>query len=144
MSTNEILDSLTLLEKDWDIDPIIRKFILGKYTNVSDFTLKVKDVIFHIPYLPEEKKYILWKCYWPDRCVSQDSARDREPLFLTAGQPDAAFADDGVVTIGEIEDEGFGVGRARRFDHLVVRGVGASEVDVVSNSPVEQKNVLEY
>ena len=55
MSTNEILDSLTLLEKDWDIDPIIRKFILGKYTNVSDFTLKVKDVIFHIPYLPEEK-----------------------------------------------------------------------------------------
>lgn len=79
MSTNEILDSLTLLEKDWDIDPIIRKFILGKYTNVSDFTLKVKDVIFHIPYLPEEKKYILWKCYWPD-CHNCCNRQGRLPL----------------------------------------------------------------
>ena len=79
MSTNEILDSLTLLEKDWDIDPLIREFILGKYTNVSDFTLKVKDVIFHIPYLPEEKKYILWKCYWPD-CDNCCKRQGRLPL----------------------------------------------------------------
>ena len=79
MSTNEILDSLTLLEKDWDIDPVIREFILGKYTNVSDFTLKVKDVIFHIPYFPKEKKYILWKCYWPD-CHNCCNRQGRLPL----------------------------------------------------------------
>ena len=79
MSTNEILDSLTLLEKDWEIDPIIREFILGKNTNVSDFTLKVKDVIFHIPYLPKEKKYILWKCYWPD-CHNCCNRQGRLPL----------------------------------------------------------------
>ena len=55
MSQKEIQESLDLLEKDWDVDPILRDFVLGKYTDVTDFTLKVKDVIFHIPYLPKEK-----------------------------------------------------------------------------------------
>ena len=60
MSQKEIQESLDLLEKDWDVDPILRDFVLGKYTDVTDFTLKVKDVVFHIPYLPKEIKYILW------------------------------------------------------------------------------------
>ena len=55
MSQKEIQESLDLLEKDWDVDPILRDFVLGKYTDVTDFTLKVKNVVFHIPYLPKRK-----------------------------------------------------------------------------------------
>ncbi len=55
MSQKEIQESLDLLEKDWDFDPILRKFVLGKITDVSDFAIKVKDVVFHVPYLNSEK-----------------------------------------------------------------------------------------
>ena len=79
MSQKEIQESLDLMEKDWDFDPILHDFVLGKYTDVTDFTLKVKDVIFHIPYLPKEKKYILWKCYWPD-CHNCCERQGRLPL----------------------------------------------------------------
>ena len=79
MSQKEIQESLDLLEKDWDVHPILHDFMLGKYTDVTDFTLKVKDVTFHIPYLPKEKKYILWKCYWPD-CHNCCDRQGRLPL----------------------------------------------------------------
>jgi hypothetical protein len=55
LSQKEIQESLDLLEKDWDLDPILRKFMLGKITDVSDYAIKVKDVIFHVPYLNSEK-----------------------------------------------------------------------------------------
>ena len=55
MSQKEIEESLDLLEKDWDVDPILRKFMLGKITDVSDYPIKVKDVVFHVPYLNSEK-----------------------------------------------------------------------------------------
>jgi Fe-S-cluster containining protein len=79
LSQNEIEESLNLLQKYWDIDPILRQFMLGKISNVSDFSIKVKDVIFHIPYLNSEKKYILWKCYWPD-CHNCCDRQGRLPL----------------------------------------------------------------
>ena len=50
MSQKEIQESLDLLEKDWDVDPILHDFVLGKYTDVTDFSLIVKDVVYHIPY----------------------------------------------------------------------------------------------
>jgi len=49
LSQKEIQESLDLLEKDWDFDPILRKFVLGQITDVSDFAIKVKDVVFHVP-----------------------------------------------------------------------------------------------
>ena len=79
MSQNEIQKSLELLKKDWEIDPLIQDFILGKISEVSDYTAKIKDVIFHIPYLTKEKKYILWKCYWPD-CHNCCNRQGRLPL----------------------------------------------------------------
>ena len=79
MSFNEIQKSLELLKKDWDIDPIIHDFVLGKIKTVSDFTLKVDAVVFHIPFLPEVGKYILWKCYWPD-CHNCCNRQGRLPL----------------------------------------------------------------
>jgi hypothetical protein len=36
LSQKEIEESLNLLQKDWDIDPILRQFMLGKITDVND------------------------------------------------------------------------------------------------------------
>ena len=55
MSQKEIEESLDLLQKDWDVDPILRNFMLGKIRDVSDYPVKVKDVIFHVPYIQSEK-----------------------------------------------------------------------------------------
>ncbi|MCE9652641.1 MAG: YkgJ family cysteine cluster protein [Nitrosarchaeum sp.] len=79
MSQKEIEESLNLLQKDWNVDPILREFMLGKISDVSDYSLKVKDVIFHIPYLASQKKYILWKCFWPD-CHNCCDRQGRLPL----------------------------------------------------------------
>jgi len=79
LSQNEIEESLILLEKNWDVDPILRQFMLGKIVDVSDHPIKVKDVIFHVPYLNSEKKYILWKCFWPD-CHNCCDRQGRLPL----------------------------------------------------------------
>ena len=79
MSQKEIAESLDLLEKDWEIDPIIRDFHLQKRDDVSENIIKMKNVIFHIPYLSKEKKFILWKCYWPD-CSNCCTRQGRLPL----------------------------------------------------------------
>ena len=79
MSFTEIKKSLEMLKKDWDVDSLIQDFMLGKISDVSDFSIKVKDVIFHIPFLMKEKKYILWKCYWPD-CHNCCERQGRLPL----------------------------------------------------------------
>ncbi len=89
MSKTEIENSLKLLEKDWDIDPILRDFMLGKISDVGDYPVKIKDVIFHIPFLMKEKKYILWKCYWPD-CHNCCERQGRLPL-----------TSDDLITIGK-------------------------------------------
>ena len=52
----EITKSIELLEKDWDIDPIIKDFHLGKRDDVTENSIKVKDVIFHIPFCNNDTK----------------------------------------------------------------------------------------
>ena len=89
MSQKEIEESLNLLEKNWEVDPIIRDFVLGKRTDVADHSLKVKDVIFHIPFLASAKKFVLWKCYWPD-CHNCCDRQGRLPL-----------TSDDLITIGK-------------------------------------------
>lgn len=89
MSQKEIAESLTLLEKNWDIDPVLKDFELGKISDVADYPIKVKNVLFHIPFLLKEKKYILWKCYWPD-CHNCCDRQGRLPL-----------TSDDLITIGE-------------------------------------------
>jgi len=79
LSQKEIEESLTLLKKNWEVDPILQQFMLGKITNILDYPIKVKDVIFHIPFLNSEKKYILWKCFWPD-CHNCCDRQGRLPL----------------------------------------------------------------
>src|SRR3990170_6916365 len=85
----ELEESLELLSKDWDIDPIVRNFILGNRDDVSEFAIKVKDVVFHIPYLIKENSYILWKCFWPD-CHNCCDRQGRLPL-----------TSDDLITIGK-------------------------------------------
>ena len=58
--------SLALLEEKWDVDPLLKDFVLGRIRNIFDHKYISGNVAFHIPYLVEEKKYVLWKCYWPD------------------------------------------------------------------------------
>jgi len=48
VSQKEISKSLELLEKDWDIDPIIKDFHLGRRDDVSENSIRVKDVVFNI------------------------------------------------------------------------------------------------
>lgn len=79
MHQKEIEESLKLIEKKWEIDPLLKDFILGNETDVSDYPVKVKDVIFHIPKLNKHSKYILWKCYWPD-CHNCCERQGRLPL----------------------------------------------------------------
>lgn len=79
MSQSEIEESLILLEKNWDVDPILKDFMLGKISEVADHPVKVKDVIFHIPHLTKLNKFILWKCFWPD-CHNCCDRQGRLPL----------------------------------------------------------------
>lgn len=79
MSQKEIAESLDLLEKDWDIDPILRDFMLGVVQGVEDRTVVVNGVIFHMPYLVQHKKFVLWKCFWPD-CHNCCERQGRLPL----------------------------------------------------------------
>ena len=79
MNKTEIEESLNLLGKNWEIDPIIRDFVLGNRGDVGDHEVKINDVIFHIPYLTKDKKFILWKCYWPD-CHNCCDRQGRLPL----------------------------------------------------------------
>ena len=51
----EIAKSIELLEKDWDVEPIIKDFQLGKRDDVTENSIRVKDVIFHIPFLSKIK-----------------------------------------------------------------------------------------
>lgn len=77
------------MQKDWDVDPVLQDFMLGKISAVSDCATMVKDVVFHVPYLIELKKYILWKCYWPD-CHNCCDRQGRLPL-----------TSDDLITIGK-------------------------------------------
>ena len=58
--------SLALLERDWEIDPLLKDFVLGRVTDATDSRYVSGSVTFHIPRLPSHSKYVLWKCYWPD------------------------------------------------------------------------------
>jgi len=89
LSYDHISESLSLLQKDWSVDPILIDFMLGKRTDVTDHAVKVGQVIFHIPYITGEKKFILWKCYWPD-CHNCCERQGRLPL-----------TSDDLITIGK-------------------------------------------
>ena len=74
-----IQESLDLLAKDWDVDPILKEFMLGKITDAVDHIIIKDGIVFHVPYIPSEKKYVLWGCHWPD-CHNCCDRQGRLPL----------------------------------------------------------------
>lgn len=100
MSQGRIEESLALLEGDWDVDPVIRDFMLGRITDVSDRQARIGEVTFHIPYLGAQGRYVLWKCFWPD-CHNCCNRQGRLPL-----------TSDDLITIGA------GLKYARRSDFV--------------------------
>jgi len=60
VSYTEIAKSLELLEKDWDVDSVIKDFHLGKRDDVSENSIKIGNVVFHIPFLTKIKKLYLF------------------------------------------------------------------------------------
>ncbi|ABK77077.1 hypothetical protein CENSYa_0442 [Cenarchaeum symbiosum A] len=79
LSSEDIAVALDLLEKDWEVDPLLKDFMLRKIEKVSDHTVTVGSVTYHMPYLEDEKKYILWTCLWPD-CHNCCDRQGRLPL----------------------------------------------------------------
>ena len=72
----------------------------------------------------------------------EDRARDGEPLLLAAGQLHAAFADEGVIALGQLLDEFVRVGASRRVLDLGSRRVVTAIRDVVACRAVEEEHVL--
>ena len=75
----EIEESLRLLSRDWDVDPVLRDFALGRIRAVTDRAVRVGRVVFHIPYLDGHGAYVLWRCHWPD-CHNCCERQGRLPL----------------------------------------------------------------
>src|SRR5271157_4356696 len=75
--------------------------------------------------------------------VGQDSARNRDPLALSAREFDAAFADDGVVLqfvfLGKLIHSGDGAG-AKDF---LLRRIGLGKSHILANGSVEEKRILQ-
>ena len=57
---------MSLLERDWDVDPLLRDFILGRVAGTAYRKYVSGRVTYHIPYMATQAKYVLWRCYWPD------------------------------------------------------------------------------
>jgi hypothetical protein len=71
------------------------------------------------------------------------SARDRDTLALPAGKTTAAFADHGVVTFGQLEDEVMSAReRCRRNDELDGHS-RIGERDILANGAVEEHVLLQ-
>lgn len=79
MAHNQNKNSINLLQKNWHIDPLIHSFMLGQINEIQDHKIKINKVIFHIPFLTQFKKFVLWKCFWPD-CNNCCDRQGRLPL----------------------------------------------------------------
>ena len=75
-----VKQALDLLTRKWKIDQKLYDFQTGKYKElVSDTSVNVGGVTFHIPTLSIDGLYILWKCLWPD-CHNCCERQGRLPL----------------------------------------------------------------
>ena len=79
-----------------------------------------------------------------DRRVAQQGAGDGDALALATGEPCAAFADHGLVAVGQRLDEVVRVGGVGGGNQVRLAGVGAAETQVVLDRAVEQVGVLRH
>src|ERR1051326_3564538 len=76
--------------------------------------------------------------------IGDERARDGDALALAARERGAALADDGVVALGELEDEIMRAGEPRRRDHALERHARIGERDVLAHRAVEQHVLLQH
>ena len=79
-----------------------------------------------------------------DRRVVEQSPRYREPLLLPTGQPHATLADPCVIAAGHLPDELIGAGIYGRFLYLLAGSIWATVADILRDSAVKQKDVLQH
>ena len=72
----------------------------------------------------------------------EEGSGEGEALALTAGEEDPVFADHGIVSVGELLDEGVGEGVAGGLLDLGERGVGTCVGDIVADGAGDQGRVL--
>ena len=77
-----------------------------------------------------------------DRSLAQDSARETDPLTLSAGQRDTAFTNQRVVTIGQLADEVGGADEASRLHDLFGCSAPGGEGDILRDGSAEKKRFL--
>src|ERR1700743_2062592 len=78
-----------------------------------------------------------------DARIGENRSGDGKPMTLTAGDLDAALADDGLVAFGEALREFVDAGDPAGFKELLFGGVGAREHYVLANGAVEEEFLLE-
>jgi len=74
-----VRSSIDNLSKNWNIEKAIYDLHLGRRKDVVDTTIKVNQVVFHIPRLSDDNLFVLWKCLWPD-CHNCCEKQGRLPL----------------------------------------------------------------
>ncbi len=79
-----------------------------------------------------------------DGRVDQKGPGDGDALALPTGECVPAFADHGVVPLGQLSDESVGTGRRGGCDDLIVGGVGTPVRDVVADGDGEQEGLVEH
>ncbi|MGI0029196.1 MAG: YkgJ family cysteine cluster protein [Nitrososphaera sp.] len=79
VDNNSVIAALDLLAEKWVIDPILYDLQAGRRDDIIDTTVTVGDVMFHIPTLSRDHRYVLWKCLWPD-CHNCCERQGRLPL----------------------------------------------------------------
>ena len=74
-----VKSSIDNLSKNWNIEKAIYDIHLGRRNDVVDTSIKVNQVVFHIPKLTNDNLFVLWKCLWPD-CHNCCEKQGRLPL----------------------------------------------------------------
>ena len=79
-----------------------------------------------------------------DARIGKNGTGDGDALALSAGELDAAFADDGVVLLLELFGKLIDAGDAAGGEDLLFGGGGTREADVFADGAVEQEGVLQH
>lgn len=77
-----------------------------------------------------------------DWWVLEEGAGDRDTLFLTNTETDAAFSDGRVKPLRKTAHEIGGIGCGEDFPHFVLRGIGFAHTEVVGGGAVEEETFL--
>ena len=76
---NDVSSALDELSKKWRIDPLVRDVHLRKRKDIQDYSIKINQVTYHLPFLSELSLFVIWNCLWPD-CHNCCDKQGRLPL----------------------------------------------------------------